>query len=170
MMNDVAAARDRLRRAEREWAEVQERHAVELAQAAAQAHQAQAAADEMHRATLAESAAAWARHALELTEQAKAAGTETEQVTGVVLRGDGSSEPYVQMVFARDVLAGRAAEASVKAERLRAFAAPGGLDSSTLARVVDEQSELPVSGWMTVSGSAPLQTSNAAALRHPLRE
>jgi hypothetical protein len=40
-------------------------------------------------------------------------------------------------------LAGRAAEAQAKAERLRAFAAPGGLASDDLARVVDEQSELP---------------------------
>jgi hypothetical protein len=41
------------------------------------------------------------------------------------------------------VLAGRAAEAQAKAERLRAFAAPGGLQSDELTRVVDEQAGLP---------------------------
>ena len=62
---------------------------------------------------------------------------------GIVLRGDGSSEPYVQMVFARDVLTGRAAEARVKAARLREFASPTGLQSEDLRRVVDEWAELP---------------------------
>ena len=51
----------------------------------------------------------------------------------------------MELLFSRDVLAGRAAEAQAKPERLRAFAAPGGLGSVDLARVVEEQSELPAS-------------------------
>jgi hypothetical protein len=62
----------------------------------------------------------------------------------MVLRADGSSEPYVQMVFATEVLAGRAAEATAKAKSLAGFAAPGGLLSDDLARVVDEQGQLPL--------------------------
>jgi hypothetical protein len=78
-----------------------------------------------------------------LAQKAEAAGDDVQTVTGVVLRGDGTAEPYVQLVFSRDVLAGRAAEAQAKAERLRAFAAPGGLASVDLARVVDEWADLP---------------------------
>ena len=116
---------------------------MELAQATTRVRQAQAAADEMHRAALAEAARAWARHADELAERAEAAGDDVQTVTGIVLRGDGSSEPYVQMVFARDVLTGRAAEARVKAARLREFASPTGLQSEDLRRVVDEWAGLP---------------------------
>ena len=114
-----------------------------MAQAAVQVREAQAAADAVHRAVLAESARAWADHALELVGRAEAAGDDVQTVTGVVLRRDGTAEPYVQLVFSRDVLAGRAAEAQAMAERLRAFAAPGGLQSDDLTRVVDEQAGLP---------------------------
>jgi hypothetical protein len=143
-MNDVAAARDRLESAQQELAEVEARAEREVAQAAVQVREAQAAADAVHRAVLAESARAWADHALELVGRAaEAAGDDVQTVTGVVLRRDGTAEPYVQLVFSRDVLAGRAAEAQAKAERLRAFAAQGGLQSDDLTRVVDEQAGLP---------------------------
>ena len=118
------------------------RQSVEQAQAAAHARQAQAAADAAHRAALAEAARARAHHAEELAERAEAAGDDVQTVTGVVLRGDGTAEPYVQLVFSRDVLAGRAAEAQAKAQRLAEWAA-GGLGSDDLARIVEEQAGLP---------------------------
>jgi hypothetical protein len=62
-----------------------------------------------------------------------------------VARNDGTAEPYAETVFTRDVLTRRASEARLRAERLRAFAAPGGLGSVDLARVVDAQSQLPSS-------------------------
>jgi hypothetical protein len=65
-----------------------------------------------------------------------------QTVTGRVLRADGSSEPYVKLVFSRDVLAGRAVEVRGKAARLAEFARPGAFGSVDLARVVDEQSDL----------------------------
>jgi hypothetical protein len=146
----VEEARRVLADAERDLSEVQERHAAELATAVASCRAAQAAADQVHRAALNESAVAWSAHAAELAEQAAAAGDDVQTVTGVVLRGDGTAEPYLQLVFARDVLAGRAAEAQAKAARLREFAAPGGLQSEDLARVVDEQSHLPMDEMVEV--------------------
>ena len=89
---------------------MQDRHAAELAQARTRVHQAQTAAEEMHRAALAEAATAWARHAEDLAERAGAAREDVQTVTGRVLRADGSSEPYVKLVLSRDVLAGRAVE------------------------------------------------------------
>jgi hypothetical protein len=60
----------------------------------------------------------------------------------VLLRGDGRAEPYARLAFAKDVLAGRAAEAQAKAERLAEWAA-GSLRADDLARIVDEQGQLP---------------------------
>lgn len=149
-MNDVEGARADLESAERELAEVRERHAAELASAARAAREAQAALDTVHRATLATAAEAWAAAADTLTEQAAAAGDATEQITGTVLHLDNSRSPFVELVFTRDLLAGRAAEAQAKAERLREFSR-GGLRSDDLARIVDERGQLPERELMAVS-------------------
>ena len=125
-MNDVGAARERLAAAQQELAEVEHRCNREVAAAAVQVRAAQVAVDEAHRATLAESAAAWSASALELAEQATAAGTETETMTFVVARNDGTAEPVSELVFRRDRLIRQSAEARARAERLREFARPGG--------------------------------------------
>jgi hypothetical protein len=68
---------------------------------------------------------------------------------------------YREVVLARDVLAGRAAEAQAKAEQILAFAAPGGLQSDDVARVVDEQGGLPPTAEVL---SPPLSTPNPSLI------
>jgi hypothetical protein len=58
-------------------------------------------------------------------------------------RNDGTVNAYQEVVFIRDVLRGQALAARSRAERLRLYAAPGGLESDVPARVVDEQAGLP---------------------------
>ena len=75
----------------------------------------------------------------------EAAGEEVQTVTGTTVpRAD---PPYVQLVFSRDVFAGRAAGA--RRESCAAFGVrTGGLGSVELARVMDEQGTCrPAMSW-----------------------
>jgi hypothetical protein len=143
-MNDVVqTVRERLEAAERELDSVQKRHALEAAEVAGRVYAARVAADDVHRTVLAESARAWAARAAELAQEAGGAGDEVETITVTVFKNDGTVMPVQEVVFRRDRLRREADEARTRAKRLRAYSAPGGVDSATLSRVVDEQSGLP---------------------------